>query len=91
MYYVEYLFPLPDYKRPSVESLVNFYKTEKEADLAVLKLKQRLLDEWNEYNDTDKPFTLQDLDSDEYFDHIYSDSYMELDPYFIKKGKVECD
>ena len=97
MFYVEYLKPFPDYKSPTVDYFVKFYNTEEDADKGILKFKKELLQKWSEcfldYNDLPDgiklPLKIEDLDSDAYFDHIYSDYYMDLPPYSAEKGKVE--
>ena len=84
MYYVHYITPYPDYKRPYVDAFVKFYNTEKEADLGILDYKNNLLKEWNCHGE----YTFADLDTEVYFDHIYGSYYMQMPTYTAKKGKV---
>lgn len=88
----------PDYKRPSVDTSIYFFETEKEALCKLTECKILFIADHDRSEDPRiQTLTIESSDEliDEFFDKIsdidnfYADSYMENPPFFWKISEVK--
>ena len=80
---LEVLIARPDFKRPSAELKVLHFNSKEKADAKLAELKKEYMD------DFDAEDEVVDIDSEEHYDRVFLESYMDLQPFYCKVYKVE--
>ena len=93
MFCVEILIPKPDFKRPSVDHSCKHFQLKEDAEKYIQQIKQELLDNYLSSGsicecDSDC-LTVDFLDTEKYSEYVFSNAYMDLDPYSIRIFEIK--